>query len=76
METIGNRAYKEIKKQARQNGIAPYKEALKFGVTSHTLTDWKKGNGNPCAYYLQQMTLAGYDVIYILVGERKDHGQA
>lgn len=69
-ETIGNRAYKEIKKRARQNGIAPYKEAEKLGISSsHVLSGWKK-NFNPSAYYLQQMYYAGYDVIYILTGEK------
>lgn len=72
METIGNRAYKEIKKRAKRNGICATEEALKMGVTSHSLSSWKKGNNNPSAYYLQQMVLAGYDVIYILIGERKD----
>ena len=68
--TIGNRAYKEIKKRAKENGIAPYKEAEKFGAHHRSLSEWKK-NGNPSAYYLQQMYYAGYDVIYILTGEKK-----
>ena len=73
METIGNRAYKEIKKRARENRIAPYKEAAKLGMDSRSMTDWKQ-NKNPSAYYLQQMCLAGYDVIYILTGERSSNG--
>ena len=70
METIGNRAYKEIKKRARENGISPTREAKKLGIASRSLSEWQN-NGNPCAYYLQQMYYAGYDVIYILTGERK-----
>ena len=69
METIGNRAYKAIKQRARENGISPSNEALKLGVSPKSLSDWKQ-NTNPTAYYLQQMCLAGYDVVYILTGER------
>ena len=52
METIGNRAVHEIKKRARQNGVAPYKEAMKIGIPYGSLTAWTK-NSNPSAYYLQ-----------------------
>ena len=67
METIGERAVKEIKKRARQNGISTSKEAAKLFITSTTIAAWKN-NVNPCAYHLQQMALAGYDVIWILTG--------
>lgn len=70
METIGNRAFKELKNRARENGISVTNEALKLGITGHSLADWKHGKGNPSAYYLQQMALAGYDVVYILSGQR------
>lgn len=69
VETIGNRAYKEIKKRAKENGIAPSREAEKLGIHSCLLSGWKQ-NGNPGGYWLQQMCLAGYDVIYILTGVR------
>lgn len=72
METIGNRAYKEIEKRARKNGIKPSSEAAKLGIHSGILSIWKR-NGNPSAYFLQQMALAGYDVIYILTGERSNN---
>lgn len=70
METIGNRAYKEIKNRARENGISPSKEAMKLLADSRLLSAWKRDT-NPSAYYLQQMSLAGYDVIYILTGRRQ-----
>lgn len=69
METIGNRAYKEIKKRAKENGISPSEEAEKIGIDSGLLSKWKQ-NGNPAGYFLQQMCFAGYDVIYILTGVR------
>ncbi len=68
--TIGNRAAEEIKKQAMKNGTSLHKEGAKIGVASTILTSWKR-NTNPSAYFLQQMALAGYDVIYILTGEKK-----
>lgn len=70
VETIGNRAYKEIKKRAEENGTSPSREAEKFGMLNNKLLSMWKKNGNPGAYYLQQMYYAGYDVIYILTGER------
>ena len=73
METIGNRAYKEIEKRAIQNGIKPSNEAEKILINSNVLSKWKL-YGDPSAYYLQQMCLAGYDVIYILTGERSSNG--
>lgn len=72
METIGQRAVKQIKKRAAQNGVSMSKEAAKLFITSTMLANWKN-NGNPSAYYLQQMFIAGYDVIYILTGV-KDNG--
>lgn len=67
--TIGNRAYKEIKKRAKENGISPSVEAEKMGIKSGLLSTWKR-NGNPAGYFLQQMCFAGYDVFYILTGEK------
>lgn len=71
METIGERAVKEIKKRARQNGVSTSKEAAKLGIVSTMLTRWKD-NTNPSAYWLQQMVLAGYDVTYILTGVKNN----
>jgi transcriptional regulator with XRE-family HTH domain len=65
--TIGERAVKEIKKRAVKNGISLSQEASKIEIGSSNLSEWKKSR-NPNAYFLQQMALAGYDVIYILTG--------
>ena len=67
--TIGERAAKEITKRAFMKGIASYKEAENMGITSCMLSGWRM-KYNPSAYYLRQMALAGYDVIYILTGEK------
>lgn len=71
-ETIGERAVKEIKKRARQNNVSMSKQASELYITSVHIAHWMDGM-NPSAYYLQQMALAGYDVIYILTGV-KDNG--
>ena len=71
MESIGERAVKEIKKRARQNGVSMSKEAAKLSLTSTILAHWTD-NVNPSAYYLQQIALDGYDVIYILTGEKSN----
>ena len=70
METIGNRAYKEIKKRARENGVSAYKEAEKLGITSSQLSDWNT-RFNPSSFYLAKMYYEGYDVIYILTGRKE-----
>ena len=72
METIGNRAFNEIKKRAREKGIAPYKEEEILGISSTSLYRWRT-TFDPAAFYLAKMYYFGYDVIYILTGERK-HG--
>lgn len=69
METIGKRAYKEIKKRARENGISPYKEAEKLGIAYSQISGWNT-RFNPSAFYLAKMYYDGYDVIYILTGVR------
>ena len=74
MDTIGTRAYKEISKRAFKKGIAPYKQAEEIKVSSTMLTTWHRGKLNPSGRVLQKMALAGYDVMYILTGERKDNG--
>ena len=74
MDTIGTRAYKEICKRAFAKSIAPYKQAEELDISSTMLTTWRRGKWNPSASILKKMALAGYDVIYILTGERKDNG--
>ena len=70
MDTIGTRAYRELCKLAYANGIAPYKQAQSLGVSGTRIIDWKKGTHNPSAGVLRKMALEGYDVMYILLGER------
>ena len=69
MDTIGKRAHQEIVHRAHQNGVAPYREAQRIGINYHAFGEWKK-DANPSAYYLARMLKYGYDIIYILSGER------
>lgn len=71
METIGERAVKEIKKRARQNNVSVSKQGSELSITSTHISRWTDGT-NPSAYWLQQMALAGYDVIYILTGVKNN----
>lgn len=70
VETIGYRAYREISKVAFAKNIAPYKQAQSLNISASRLGDWRKGTHNPSAGVLRRMALEGYDVMYILLGER------
>lgn len=73
--TIGQRAAEEIKKRVSENGHSFLRERALLDLEESTYNGWEKGKYNPAAYYLQQMALNGYDVHYILTGERKNsHG--
>lgn len=75
MENIGKRAAKAIRERAKQNGTKLGQESLKVDVSRKVMNDWEKRNRNPSAYFLQQMALAGYDVIWILTGVEKNNGK-
>lgn len=68
METIGKRAATAIRERAKQNGAKLEQESLKVDVSRKVMNDWETKNRNPSAYFLQQMALAGYDVVWILTG--------
>ena len=75
METIGKRAAKAIRERAERNGTKLEVESLKVYVSRKVMNDWEIRNRNPSAFFLQQMALAGYDVIGILTGGN-DNGKA
>jgi hypothetical protein len=70
--TIGERAYKEVKKVAEEEGISFTLECLNLGTCHTAAANWRKKNRTPSAHTLRQMALMGYDVIYILTGVSKD----
>lgn len=76
METIGKRAATAIRERAKQNGTNLGQESLKVDVSRKVMNDWETKNRNPSAYFLQQMALAGYNVVWILTGAERDNGKA
>lgn len=68
--TIGQRAVESIKDRAKQNGRSENLERISLDITESTFKGWRKGHCDPSAYYLQQLALNGYDVMYILTGQR------
>ena len=70
MNNIGIRAAKEI--YNRQDSEHDLKGLLnEIGLRRESLWAWGNGKADPCAYRLRVMALAGYDIHYILTGERK-----
>lgn len=66
---IGERAARAIKAKAKPGKL---KEELKLlGIDPKCYYCWKRGEYDPSAYVLRKMTLAGYDVIDILIGDKK-----
>lgn len=68
--TIGQRCYLALNDRAERRGVSCAKECRKCNIEPHYLQYWRKG-GNPSAKALKELALAGYDIYYILTGERK-----
>lgn len=66
--SIGERAALAIEARAKQNGSTIETECINIGTTRKAYNDWKRMGRNPQAYFLQQMALSEYDVIWILTG--------
>ena len=66
--SIGERAAWAILEMAEQRNVTTEAECERLGTTRKTFGDWQKRGLSPSAYYLQQMALAGYDVVWILTG--------
>lgn len=69
--TIGERAAKAIRDRAKKNRTTFEEELKNLNFFKSAIKAWEEKGYAPSAYYLQKMCLAGYDVIYILTGERK-----
>lgn len=72
MDSISKRAVQAIRERAEQNGTSVSFECDMINVSRKTFYFWENNKNNPQAYFLQQMALAGYDVIYILTGVRSN----
>jgi transcriptional regulator with XRE-family HTH domain len=71
MNTIGVRAAQAIRERAKQNGKHVIETAEEVGVSKRVLWGWQTGNTDPRAYLLSEMAYAGYDIHWILTGEKK-----
>lgn len=67
--TIGQRATLAIKRRVRYGNVNPELDRLTIPHSSYER--WKLGKGDPQSFWLQQMALAGYDVHWILTGQKQ-----
>ncbi len=72
--TIGQRAAQCIKERAWEIGITFRRECDDMGINDSQMRVWASGKMNPSAHFLAVMCSHGYDIKYILTGERKDNG--
>ena len=72
--SIGQRAFRAVEKRADENGTSVLIEMAILGAERTSYRAWEKGEGNPSAYYLRQLALRGYDVMWILLGD--EYGKA
>lgn len=69
--TIGQRAAECIKSRAVETGTTFKHQICLLGTSWDTVKNWTRGNVCPGSYFLAEMYRQGYDVIYILTGERQ-----
>lgn len=71
MGEIAKRAAAEIRRTAHENGLSYADEFKITGVSRNCLYGWEHSYPEPTANKLKGLALAGYDIYYILTGERK-----
>lgn len=69
-DAIGERAAKAIRDRAKKNKTTFEAELKKLNFFKSSIKAWEEKGYAPSAHYLQKMYFAGYDVIYILTGEK------
>jgi hypothetical protein len=67
--TIGERAALAIKRRVRYGNVKP--ELDRLTIPHGSYERWKLGKGDPHSFWLQQLALAGYDVHWILTGQKQ-----
>lgn len=50
--------------------------AVAVGVGKTTVINWEKGSSSPTALHLAQLTTLGFDVLYVLTGQRSQPAAA
>ena len=71
-KAYASRAVELINRRCAEKGWTLTKVLDEVNIPYGTFRDWSMGKYNPTAIGLESMALAGYDVIYILTGEKKD----
>jgi hypothetical protein len=71
MAEIGRRAAEEIRQASYNNDTTLQFELDCIGVSREMLYCWEHKKWEPTGKKLAGMALAGYDIYYILTGERK-----
>lgn len=69
---IGKRAAEAIRKKANDNDTSYAVELRRICISREQLYQWEHGKCDPTGKMLQQMALAGYDVVWILTGRASD----
>ena len=67
--TVGQRVARAIKECVNYGKVKPELERLQIPLRSYY--NWKNNNYNPQIYHLTQMALSGYDIFWILTGQRE-----
>lgn len=68
--TIGQRTAQAIREKAMANGTTIRNECEKLQITENTRLSWNRGKGNPGSIILAELYRNGYDIGYILTGEK------
>lgn len=68
---IGRRAAAAIRDRAHERRTTYTAQRQLLGLEQSVFCRWEHGQGAPGAKFLQAMALDGYDVHYILTGERR-----
>ena len=72
--TIGGRTCHAIQQRAKEKGCTMGEEMDRMYMNRTTFKHWATER-NPSAFFLQQLALNGYDVYWILTGEKKYESQ-
>ena len=72
LETIGQRAAYAVYQRCVQERTKRNVQLKKLGISNTDFWRWEQGDHAPSAYFLQKMAQDGYDIHWILTGEKHD----
>jgi DNA-binding transcriptional regulator YiaG len=67
--TIGQRAVQAVEQRAKETGLSKKQVCKNMGTSWDAVRYWKREKSNPGCYMLQRMYYAGYDIMWILLGD-------